>query len=151
MDKRMITRNQNLNQSRKDRNRQRGSSMVELAIILPLIFLMLLGFLAFISLSRTRTAATAAAFACAQFLSQNPDPAQARDIAYSAAMGTLKGGWSGTAFSDYSITVQPPGGQGQPGTCRVAWRVRSRLIPWTSDWSAAMFISRSETWKAKWH
>jgi hypothetical protein len=129
---------------------EKGQALVETAIMSVLAMLLLAGMLSLIPLGRARTAATSAALACAEFLSQNPDPVQARQVAYNAAEATLKSGWSGTGTADYSISVTPPGGIGQPGTCQVSWKVTMNFLPLSFGWSSERFTSRSEKWKAKW-
>jgi hypothetical protein len=99
------------------RNMERGQAMAETALFATLAILM-----AWIPSHRARTAATAAAYACAQFLSQSPDPARAQRNAVQVAWRTLNADWSATAGVQYRITVQPPGGAGEPGRCQVSFR-----------------------------
>lgn len=127
-----------------------GQALAETAIISVLALLLLMGILTLIPLGRARTAATSAAFACAEFLSQNPDPVAARAVAYQAGMATLKGGWGGTGTANYQISVVPPTGRGEPGTCAVRWSVAVKFIPLSIGWSTEQFTSRSEIWRSKW-
>jgi hypothetical protein len=136
--------------SDKPRKSEKGQGLAETAIISVVAIILLAGTLSLIPLGRARTAATSAALACAELLSQNPDPAQASLAAYNAAETTLKSGWSGTGTTDYSISVTPPGGIGQPGTCQVSWKVTLNFLPLTFGSSTEKFTSRSEKWKAKW-
>ena len=53
---------------------ERGQALAETALFAVLAILMAFGLLAWIPTHRARTAATAAAYACTQFLSQSPDP-----------------------------------------------------------------------------
>lgn len=129
---------------------ERGQALVETAMVVSVAVVIIAGILSFGLIHRTRTAATSAAYACAQFLSQNPDPVRARQVAYDAAMSTLKGGWSGTGTAEYEIAVIPPSGRGQPGTCRVSWRIRPMFAPMDFGWSTEVFTSRNETWSADW-
>ena len=143
------------------RNAERGQAMAETALFATLAILMAFGLLAWIPAHRARTAATAAAYACAQFLSQSPDPARAEHNARMIAWQTLNADWSATAGVQYRITVQPPSGAGEPGRCNVAFQAPTlfngllglpqrgasrRPGTWSSEW----FLSRSETWKARW-
>jgi hypothetical protein len=54
---------------------ERGQALAETALFAVLAILMAFGLLAWIPAHRARTAATSAAYACSQFLSQSPDPA----------------------------------------------------------------------------
>lgn len=136
------------------RRTERGQAMAETALFATLAILMAFGLLAWIPAHRARTAATAAAYACAQFLSQSPDPARAQQNAVNVAWRTLNADWSATAGVEYQITVQPPSGAGEPGRCQVAFRAPTlfnRLLGLSQGaWSSEWFISRSETWKARW-
>jgi hypothetical protein len=136
------------------RKMERGQAMAETALFATLAILMAFGLLAWIPAHRARTAATAAAYACAQFLSQSPDPARAQRNAVHVAWRTLNADWSATAGVQYRVSVQVPSGAGEPGRCDVAFQSPTlfngllglRQGTWSSEW----FISRSETWKARW-
>ena len=91
---------------------ERGQALAETALFAMLAVIMAFGLLAWIPTHRARTAATAAAYACSQFLSQSPDPSRARRNAVNVAWQTLDADWSATA--------------GVHGTTRVASRVESR-------------------------
>jgi len=143
------------------RNGERGQALAETALFAMLAVLMAFGLLAWIPTHRARTAATAAAYACSQFLSQSPDPSRAQRNAANVAWKTLNADWSATAGVQYRVQVTPPSGPGLPGRCLVSFhapvlfngllglpqRGASRTQGgWNSEW----FISRSETWKARW-
>jgi hypothetical protein len=133
---------------------ERGQAMAETALFAVLAILLAFGLLAWIPSHRARTAATAAAYACAQFLSQSPDPARAQRNAVQVAWRTLNADWSATAGVQYRVSVQAPSWAGEPGRCEVAFRTPTlfngllglRPGTWSSEW----FVSRSETWKARW-
>lgn len=133
---------------------ERGQAMAETALFAVLAILLAFGLLAWIPAHRARTAATAAAYACAQFLSQSPDPARAEHNARLVAQRTLNADWSATAGVQYRITVQPPSGAGEPGRCQVSFRAptlfNGLLGLSQGRWSSEWFLSRSETWKARW-
>lgn len=133
---------------------ERGQAMAETALFAVLAILLAFGLLAWIPAHRARTAATAAAYACAQFLSQSPDPARAQRNAMSVAWRTLNADWSATAGVQYRVSVQPPSGAGEPGRCQVSFRTptlfNGLLGLNQSEWSSEWFLSRSETWKARW-
>lgn len=133
---------------------ERGQAMAETALFAVLAILLAFGLLAWIPAHRARTAATAAAYACAQFLSQSPDPARADHNARLVAQRTLNADWSATAGVQYRITVQPPSGAGEPGRCQVSFRAptlfNGLLGLSQGRWSSEWFLSRSETWKARW-
>ncbi|HAX70984.1 MAG TPA: hypothetical protein PK152_08025 [Anaerolineales bacterium] len=133
---------------------EHGQALAETALFAMLAVIMAFGLLAWIPTHRARTAATAAAYACSQFLSQSPDPARARTNAVNVAWQTLDADWSATAGVQYRVHVSPPSGPGEPGQCLVSFQaptlfdglLRLNEGGWNSEW----FISRSETWKAKW-
>jgi hypothetical protein len=119
-----------------------------------LAVLMAFGLLAWIPTHRARTAATSAAYACSQFLSQSPDPSRAQHNAVNVAWKTLNADWSATAGVQYRVQVSPPSGPGLPGRCLVSFQAPTLFDGllglsqggWNSEW----FVSRSETWKAWW-
>ncbi len=135
-------------------SRQRGQAMAETALFAVLAILMAFGLLSWIPTHRARTAATAAAYACAQFLSQSPDPNRATQNAWAVAWQTLDADWSGTVGVAYRVEVFPPRGPGQPGACEVWFKApalfNGLLGLSHADWSREWFVSRSETWKARW-
>jgi hypothetical protein len=136
------------------RKGERGQALAETALFAILAVLMAFGLLAWIPTHRARTTATAAAYACSQFLSQSPDPTRARRNAVNVASQTLDADWSATVGVQYQIQVSPPSGPGEPGRCLVSFQAPTLFdgllglsqAGWNSEWS----ISRSETWKAKW-
>jgi hypothetical protein len=133
---------------------ERGQALAETALFAMLAVIMAFGQLAWIPTHRARTAATSAAYACSQFLSQSPDPTRARTNAVNVAWQTLNADWSATAGVQYRVQVSPPSGPGEPGQCLVSFQAPTLFDGllglseggWNSEW----FISRSETWKAKW-
>jgi hypothetical protein len=138
----------------KHRKSERGQALAETALFGLLAAVLGFGLLAWIPVHRARTAATAAAYACAQFLSQSPNPARAAANARQVAWQTLNAAWSGTRGVSYQLQVIPPTGPGQPGRCSVAYRAPAlfngllRLSPggWNTEW----FLARAESWKARW-
>lgn len=139
----------------KLRTSERGQAMAETALFGTLAVIMAFGLLAWIPVHRARTAATAAAYACAQFLSQSPNTARAAANARQVARQTLDATWSATRNVDYRVSVIAPSGPGQPGRCAVSFHAptlfNGLLRLGAGDWSTEWFISRSETWKARWH
>ena len=133
---------------------ERGQALAETALFAILAVLMAFGLLAWIPTHRARTAATAAAYACSQFLSQSPDPSRAQRNAVNVARKTLNADWSTTASVQYRVQVSPPNGPGQPGRCLVSFQAPTLfdglLGLSQSGWNSEWFISRSETWKARW-
>jgi hypothetical protein len=138
----------------KFRKFERGQALAETALFGLLAVVMAFGLLAWIPVHRARTAATAAAYACSQFLSQSPNTARAAANARQVARQTLDSKWSGTRGVSYRVQVIPPAGPGQPGRCAVIYHTPSLfrgLLGLRKDgWNTAWFISRSETWKARW-
>lgn len=133
---------------------ERGQALAETALFAMLAVLMTFGLLAWIPTHRARTAATAAAYACSQFLSQSPNPARAQRNAVNIAWDTLNADWSATAGVAYRVQVIPPGGPGLPGRCAVSYQAPALfdglLGISQGEWNSEWFISRSETWKARW-
>jgi hypothetical protein len=133
---------------------ERGQAMAETALFAVLAILMAFGLLSWIPTHRARTAATAAAYACTQFLSQSPNPARAQQNAVKIAWQTLNADWSATRRVQYQVQVSPPSGPGLPGRCLVSFQAptlfNGLLGLSSSSWHSEWFISRSETWKARW-
>jgi len=131
---------------------EKGQAMPETALFSVLVVILAFGLLSLIPVHRARTAATSAAYACAQFLSQSPNRVKAEYNARSTAWDVLNSSWSATAGAQYRVDVVPHQGSGQPGGCAVYYRV---ALPFDiglqpPGWSKVYFISRSETWKARW-
>src|SRR5574338_237525 len=101
---------------------ERGQALAETALFAVLAVIMAFGLLAWIPTHRARTAATSAAYACTQFLSQSPDPARAQRNAMNVAWQTLNADWSATQGVEYRVQVSPPGGPGEPGQCLVSFQ-----------------------------
>ncbi len=136
------------------RRSERGQAMAETTLFAMLAVILAFGLLSWIPTHRARTAATAAAYACAQFLSQSPDPARAENNARLIAWQTLNADWSAMLGVEYRIEVQPPSGAGEAGRCLVSFHAP---VPFNGllglsqgTWSDEWFVSRSETWKARW-
>src|SRR5690606_4716067 len=133
---------------------ERGQALAETALVAMLAVVMAFGLLAWIPTHRARSAATAAAYACSQFLSQSPNPARAQRNAIAIAWNTLNADWSATAGVQYRVQVSPPSSPGSPGRCLVSFQAPTlfdALLGLSeSDWNTTWFISRSETWKARW-
>ncbi len=139
---------------KKHRLSERGQAMAETALFAVLAIVMAFGLLSWIPTHRARTAATAAAYACTQFLSQSPDTARAEQNALKIAWQTLNADWSATRGVQYRVQVSPPNGPGLPGRCLVSFQAptlfNGLLGLSSSAWHSEWFLSRSETWKARW-
>jgi hypothetical protein len=133
---------------------EQGQALPETAIFAVLAVIVIFGILALIPFHRTRTAAISASYACAQFLSQSPDPSKAAYNARKIAENTLDGDWSATFGASYQVRVFPPAGRGQPGRCEVLWSAPvlfgGLLELRAGAPSGEVFVSRSEAWKARW-
>ena len=138
----------------KSKKSELGQALAETALFGILAVVMAFGLLAWIPVHRARTAATAAAYACSQFLSQSPNTARAAANAKQVAWRTLNASWSGTRGVAYQVAVIAPSGPGQPGRCAVSYYApalfNGLLNLSAGDWATEWFISRSETWKARW-
>ena len=132
---------------------EKGQALAEVALFALLAVILAFGLLSLIPQLRARAAATSAAYACAQFLSQSPNRSQAAYNAHAIAWKTLGADWSATLGVTYQVEVSPPSGRGQPGACAVHYRIQplfGGLGLVNPGWSTEWFVSRSETWKAKW-
>lgn len=133
---------------------ERGQALAETALFSLLAVIVIFGILALIPFHRTRTAAISAAYGCAQFLSQSPDPSKAVHNARLIAQQTLDGDWSATFGASYQVFVYPPNGRGTAGRCEVQWSAPvlfgGLLKLRAGSASREVFISRSESWKAQW-
>ena len=136
------------------RKGEQGQALAETALFSVLAVIVIFGILALIPVHRTRTAAISAAYGCAQFLSQSPDPVKAANNARLVAQQTLDGDWSATFGATYQVRVFPPHGRGTTGRCEVQWSApllfNGLLGISKGSPSSEVFVSRSETWKAKW-
>lgn len=133
---------------------KRGQALAETALFTMLAVILAFGLLAWIPTHRARSAATAAAYACSQFLSQAPEPSRAERNAIAIAWDTLNADWSATAGVEYRVQVSPPSGPGSVGRCLVSFQsltlFDALLGLKQSTWNSTWFLSRSETWKARW-
>ena len=133
---------------------EQGQALAETALFSVLAVIVIFGILALIPFHRTRTAAISAAYGCAQFLSQSPNPSKAVHNARVIAEQTLNGDWSATFGASYQVYVYPPNGRGTAGRCEVQWSApvlfSGLLNLRAGSASKEVFISRSETWKAQW-
>lgn len=139
---------------KRDQLGERGQALAETAIFTVLCAIIAFGILTLIPIHRTKTAAIAAAYGCAQFLAEAPDPAKAIRQAYLMANATLDADWSATMGSQFTVDVNPPGAPGQAGTCTVKW-VAPVMFGGLLGLSGGLgdtvtFTSRSEAWKADW-
>ena len=131
---------------------EHGQAMAETALFSLLAVLTAFAMISLIPIHRTRTAAAAAAYACAQFISQSPSPEWAAWNAYQVAWKTLDADWSATLGAEYKVEVAPPAGPGKPGACVVRYLppLLFNVFDIQPQWDSEFFVSRSETWKAKW-
>ena len=133
---------------------EQGQALAETALFAVLAVIVIFGILALIPFHRTRTAAISAAYGCAQFLSQSPDPSKAVYNARRIAQQTLDGDWSATFGASYQVRVYSPNGRGMPGRCEVQWSspvlFGGLLNLHAGSPSSEVFVSRSEAWKAQW-
>lgn len=131
-----------------------GQALAETAIFSLMAVLLAFSLLAFIPQHRARTVATSAAYSCAQFVSQSPNPTWAVYQAQTIARRTLEADWSGTLGVQYDVEVLAPNGPGSAAGCAVFYQapVLFNGLLGASDpgWSVEWFLTQSETWKARW-
>lgn len=133
--------------------REKGQALAETAVISMVAILLIFGTFSLIVIHRARAAAISASYACAQFLSQSPDPVQAERQATYVANQTVNSDWSGLVNVHFRIQVSPPAGPGAPGSCTVFYSapfLYNGLFGIPTEWVAESFYSRSEAWKADW-
>lgn len=133
--------------------REKGQALAETAVISMVAILLIFGTFSLIVIHRARAAAISASYACAQFLSQSPDPVQAERQAAFVANQTVNSDWSGLVNVHFRIQVSPPAGHGAPGSCTVFYSapfLYNGLFGIPTEWVAESFYSRSEAWKADW-
>ena len=133
--------------------KEKGQALAETAVISVLAILLIFGTFSLIVIHRARAAAISASYACAQFLSQSPDPAAAQRQATYVANQTVNSDWSGLVNVHFRVQVSPPTGSGAPGSCTVYYSAPflfNGLFGIPTEWNAESFYSRSESWKANW-
>ncbi|GAB4577519.1 MAG: hypothetical protein Fur0022_02500 [Anaerolineales bacterium] len=132
---------------------ERGQALVETALFSVMAVLLAFGALTLIPVHRTRTAATSAAYACVQFVSQSPNPNLAVTQAELVAWKTLNADWSATLGANYQVQAVSPTGPGSPTGCVVSYQPPlpfNGLLGLEADWATVTFFSQSEAWKARW-
>ena len=133
--------------------KEKGQALAETAVISVVAILLIFGTFSLIVIHRARAAAISASYACAQFLSQSPNPVQAERQATYVANQTVNSDWSGLVNVQFRIQVSPPAGRGAPGICTVFYSapfLYNGLFGIPTEWNAESFYSRSEAWKADW-
>ncbi len=138
----------------RPRHTPRGQALAETSMFAVLAVVVGFGTLALIPYHRARTAATAAAYGCSEFLSQAPtDPRLASVVAKRIADETLNSDWSATYGVAYRVEVNTPKGPGQTGSCTVTWSAPilfNSLLGLHPGGGRVTFQSRAELWKAGW-
>jgi len=133
---------------------EKGQALAETAIFSAMAVLLAFGLLTLIPVHRAHTAATSAAYGCAQFVSQSPNPNWAVWQAEQVARQTLEETWSGTPGVEYDVQVLAPSGPGSQGGCAVSYRptvlFNGLLELPDPGWRTITFLSQSEAWKARW-
>jgi len=131
----------------------RGQALAEAALVLvPLVFLAMLGVNG-LMLHRARTAATAAAYACAQYVTQYPHrPQAAAAHGQAIAEQVVSGAWS--ALGQTHFRVSPvPGGPGEFARCSVRYEVRLLFAPpglQPVQGNTIRFYGAGERWQGRW-
>lgn len=143
----------NLIPDAEKRDTEKGQALVETALFSVMAVLLAFGALTLIPVHRTRTAATSAAYACAQFVSQSPNPNLAVSQAELVAWKTLHADWIATLGANYQVQVFAPTGPGTPAGCAISYRPPlpfNGLLELETNWATVTFFSQSEAWKARW-
>jgi hypothetical protein len=133
---------------------EKGQAMAEVSIFSLLAVLLGFALLALIPMHRTRTAATAAAYACAQFVSQSVHAEAAVAQAEQIAWQTISADWSGADRSTYQVRAWHSGRRGMESGCEVNFQspiLFNGLLGLANPGEGRVsFIARSESWKARW-
>lgn len=132
---------------------ERGQALAETALFSVMAVLLAFGVLTLITVHRTRTAATSAAYACAQFVSQAPNPNWAVAQAEFVAWKTLNADWSATLGAVYQVQALTPASPGSQAGCAVSYQPPlpfNGLLGLEADWATVSFFSQAEAWKARW-
>lgn len=131
-----------------------GQALAETAVFSLLALLLGFAVLALIPVHRARTAATAAAYACAQFVSQAADAGLAIHQAEDAAYRTIDSQWSGTRGAVFEVQAWHAGGPGAESGCTVEYDspiLFNGLLGFSGPGTGKVtFLARSEAWKAQW-
>ena len=114
--------------SSKPSRNERGQALAETAVFSIMAVLLAFGLLAFIPQHRARTVATSAAYSCAQFVSQSPNPTWAVYQAEAVARRTIEADWSGTLGVQYDVEVLAPNGPGSAAGCVIFYHVPVLLM-----------------------
>lgn len=149
-----MLRSQTMNSSKKVKTRkfaEIGQSLAEFAAFSSLAVLVALIAVNFIPLHRAKTTAVTASYACAQFLAESRNPANAVANATRIAQEIIQKRWSGSNAT-FSISVQSADEAGGQGTCVVSYKVKTFLVllgaPEVSGRSVS--VSRMEKHKSLW-
>ena len=136
------------------RRSEKGQALAETAIFSLLAVLLGFAILALVPVHRTRTAATAAAFACAQFVSQAAAAEMAVRQAEAAGYRTIESRWSGLHGAAFEIRAWHAGGPGADSGCTVSYHspiLFSGFLGFNDPGQGSVsFAAKSETWKAQW-
>ena len=136
------------------RTAESGQALAETAIFALMAVLLAFSLLALIPQHRARTVAVSAAYSCAQFVSQSPNPTWAVYQARAVARRTLDADWSGTLGVQYDVEVLAPNGPGSAAGCAVFYHApvlfNGLLGAGDPGWSVEWFLTESDTWKARW-
>lgn len=138
----------------KGRSMARGQALAEFALFAGLLVVLALILISFIPIHRARTTASTAAYACAQFLSQSRDPANAAREASNIANQIIRNRWSGSTNAVFTLTITPHSGPGTQGTCTVSYKVSTifgGIIGDSATLSGRVTASsRAEVWRPLW-
>ncbi len=133
---------------------EKGQALAEAAVFSLLAVLLGFALLALIPVHRTRTAATAAAFACTQFVSQAANRKEAVRQAEEIGRRTIRQNWSGTRGSVFIVRAWHNGHPGKDSGCSVQFKspvMFSGLLGFSDPGEGRVsFTARIETWKARW-
>ena len=131
----------------------KGQALAEAALVAGVMVLLAMLGLTAIPLHRAHTAAVAAVYACAQFITQYPNrPDEAARAGYAEAGRTLTGNWNALARATFRLQVYPPRRAGETGICSVTYSVKLLFDPLGVGQATRTITlqARSERWTADW-
>lgn len=139
--------------AKKRRIRHRGQALAEAALVAGVMVLVAMLGLTAVPIHRAHTAAMAAVYACAQFMTQYPNqPDEALRVGYEVANQTLNSTWNALAHASFRLQVYPPRHAGEVGTCSITYSVRLLFDPLGIGQTTRTISldARSERWAADW-
>ncbi len=135
--------------------RLRAQALAEAALVVALLALLAMLGINLLILHRVQTAALAAAYACAQYITQFPHQVQrAQTVGQQVALQTLSpNAWNALSSASFTVAVHPPTRGGEVGWCTVTYHVTLPFAPpgmEARQGNVIRLFGRSERWQSRW-